>query len=228
MPNSYAGQFKDGVYMPLKLDSNHAVWHDQRDVVLDISGSTMLDTRNIKVDLVAGGITAGLYPNLERPHCTLAGVFGGGDAHLCPTTGNLGAICWQGISGSANVKVVVRAGYECQAQPGTPYTSFAKLSPGYDVQAITRYFQISRELKDAYPAEYNDKGKLWDLVKRAAGLLAPGLDMVPYGGLIKDAGILAGRVGDAITARARKGKAASSNAKTVSEAQLERLRKQRS
>jgi hypothetical protein len=76
-------------------------------------------------------------------------------------------------------------------QPGTSLVSFAKVSPPYDPVAITEYYRLSRELKDAYPAEYNDLGKLWDVVKKAASFVSPVVKLLPGGDAVT-------RVGSAI------------------------------
>jgi hypothetical protein len=48
--------------------------------------------------------------------------------------------------------------------------------------ALDAYYAISRELKDAYPADYNDLGKIWDVIKKAAVNTLPLLRHVPYVG----------------------------------------------
>lgn len=38
---------------------------------------------------------------------------------------------------------------------------------------MATYFRISRELKDGYPADYNDLGKILDVIKGAAKFVLP-------------------------------------------------------
>lgn len=52
--------------------------------------------------------------------------------------------------------------------PGTTLASFQRTSPVYDAMALAAYFSISRELKDAYPAEYNDLGKILGTIANVA------------------------------------------------------------
>lgn len=66
-----------------------------------------------------------------------------------------------------------RGGWEYQVAPSTTLVSFAKTSPVYDPQALATYFKISRELKDGYPADYNDLGKILDVIKGAAKTVLP-------------------------------------------------------
>lgn len=221
MPNSYSGQFRDGLYVPLKLDSNHAAWHDRRDLVMDESSTTPVDTRTKNLPSSASEIFTGLSPGLESAWMDTTGHFKG-DLNFLPSSPLASAVCFTGISKDATVRLVIRSGFEFQPQPGSPYSTFVKQSPGYDRLALDQYFMISRHLKDAYPAEYNDQGKLWDVIKRAASLASPFLGMLPYGSLIREAGVVAGKVGDAIAARAAAGKKASAKRAVLSATDLER------
>lgn len=71
-----------------------------------------------------------------------------------------------------------RCGWEMQPLPGTNLVSFAKSSPPFDQRAISSYFAISRELKDAYPADYNDLGKILEVIKSAARVALPVASMI--------------------------------------------------
>jgi hypothetical protein len=77
------------------------------------------------------------------------------------------------MSYQSNLTLVFRAGYELQCQPTSTYSSYLRLSPPYDPIAINDYYAISRELKDAYPSDYNDWGKLWNVIKSAARTVIP-------------------------------------------------------
>jgi len=52
-------------------------------------------------------------------------------------------------------------------------TTFAKLSPVYDPLALQGYFAISREMRDAYPEEYNTFGALLGTIANAAATALP-------------------------------------------------------
>jgi hypothetical protein len=49
----------------------------------------------------------------------------------------------------------------------------------HDQVALDTYFAIARELKDAYPADYNDLGKIWDAISAASKKALPFLKKVP-------------------------------------------------
>ena len=195
MPNAYAGLALDGCYLPLKLDGSHAEWHDARDIVGDGSNwQTSSGTANLMVPMEAGITTIGPYA--PWPHMWYDEFVGAWrrDRHLLPMQANLATIALAGLSLQATVRIVYRVGVEVMAQPGTAMAPFMKMAPGFDAVAVDSYFRIARELKDAYPAEYNDSGKLWNVIKSVASKVAPVVlpFLGPVGPLVKAAaGVIA-------------------------------------
>lgn len=191
MPNSFSGLAKDGCYMPLRLDSNHARWHDVNDVVDDVTalvvGNDPAGWTDSMITIPRNSPVAndqGLYPASVTPHITDSGVVFG-TKYLLPCTSQIGSICISGITASATVRIVYRVGIEAQAQPGSAYSPFLKMSLGWDPVAVADYYAISRRLKDGYPSDYNDFGKLWSVIKGAAKAVAPALEGMPGHGIIK-------------------------------------------
>lgn len=86
--------------------------------------------------------------------------------------------CFQNMSTETRLVCYFRFGVEIQALPTSPFSPYLKLSPPYDPAAIEAYFRISRELKDAYPADYNDLGKLWSVIKQVARRVLPAVGML--------------------------------------------------
>jgi hypothetical protein len=198
MPNAYFGQAKEGVYMPLKLSSGHSDWHSQRDVVYDASSLARAgDTDTLIVPgLEAAGIPmvtgAAGYPwygmdNLAFDWSGIASTAGtwAGDLHCALCNSGVGGICFQNVSVNAGLTFYFRYGFEVQCQPTSPFASWLSVSPLYDPAALRDYFRIVRELKDAYPVEFNDLGRLWEVIKSAAGALA---DVSGFGGLLRPIG----------------------------------------
>jgi len=176
MPNAYVGQARDGVYMPLKLDSNHAVWHTKADLVYDGSGYETFGTNawldpTIKLDK-AQAYAVGPYQEWGRPYSGSGATYFG-FPHLLPCTSITGAIVFKGLDMKSSLLLQYRMGFECACAPGTTFSPFLKLAPAWDPAAVNTYFAIARELKDAYPADYNDLGKLWDVIKGAARVVLP-------------------------------------------------------
>lgn len=224
MPNAYAGMALDGCYLPLKLDASHAEWHDQQDFVADISnwaGSGATLDYN-----VSGGVTT-IGPYAPWLQATFADGLWSNPKHLMPLQSNLATIAFAGLSLNATIRVVYRVGIEAMAQPGTSMAPFMKMAPGFDALAVDTYFRIARELKDAYPAEYNDWGKLWNVIKSVASKVAPvALPLMgPFGPVVKAAaGAVAPMIDKAIEKREKR-KEAATPVPTSSAADVSRTQK---
>lgn len=224
MPNAYAGLALDGCYMPLKLDASHAEWHDQSDYVMEISSwqaARSLDTgaETLTIPQASGSNAVGPYAPWAQCYLDSLVSFQG-QPHYLPMQSNLGTIALAGLSLDATVRVVYRVGIEAMAQPGTGYAPFMKTAPGFDAVAVDTYFRIARELKDAYPAEYNDFGKLWTVIKSVASKVAPFVlpFMGPAGPIVKGvAGLVGGAIDKAIERKKAKSSAAPGRTMTAAE-----------
>jgi hypothetical protein len=115
-------------------------------------------------------------------------------SELCNDT--IGAICFKNLDVTTRLSIVYRVGYEVQVQPGTMLTPLQKLSPPNDDQAISSYFAIARELKDAHPADFNDLGKIWDVISSVGRSVLPTLS--PFMGPVGPAAGVALALGDRI------------------------------
>lgn len=196
MPNAYTGEARDGVYLPLKLDSNHAKWHDENDWSISLAGTGVVGASSQRVFPYYGVGSAQV-----RADPSGVGEITG-ESHLLSCTGNAGRVSFRGLNHNAKITVVIRAGFEAQTQPGSAYTSFQKLCCEHDLAAEIAYFQIARQLKDAYPVEYNDLGKLWDVIRGVAKAANPFVRAIPiYGPMISSAGKMLGGVVDRAVAR---------------------------
>jgi hypothetical protein len=205
MPNAYSGRAKDGVYMPLKLESNHSRWHDEMDLRFD--GSLWATNGNsLVISTAATGEDAMPYAGVMTAYLNESEQLAPWRAenHLLPCNDVVGGICFVGLSESATLSLTLRMGFEVRCHPGSPFSSFLKVSPAYDRMAIENYYLIARQLKDAYPVEYNDLGKLWDLIKGAARVISPVLSLVPGGAAIRGAGQVLGKIGDAAFSSSKK------------------------
>jgi len=204
MPNSYQGEARDGLYMPMKLDSNHVRWHTESDRRLDASG--WATGANVNLTIPMANLGTYPWPTLSNPAFYDAVSHGWSGTYVTMKMCNdlVGGIYIRGLDKAATLMLTMRQGYEVRCIPGSAFTSFLKVSPEHDMAAITNYYKISRQLKDAYPVEYNDLGKLWDLIKGAASVVSPMLSLIPGGGLIRGAGTVAGKIGDALFSKSKK------------------------
>jgi hypothetical protein len=93
-----------------------------------------------------------------------------------------------------------------QVSPSSTLSPQLKLSPPYDPVALTTYFSVVRELKDAYPADYNTTGKLWGVLKQALNSLDPVISVMPGNKVIKPLVTAGVQAGDVLVARRKKRK----------------------
>jgi len=233
MPNAYFGRSRDGAYVPLKLTRTHQEWHSAADWTFQLCsgtriapGATSYCPGTVVPADAASATTGGFYPFLTF-----------NDLHVNTGDGNLygdvtSEFCndvWADISTrnlapTTSLSLFFRMGFECQVYPGTTLAPQMKLSPPYDPQALDAYFQVARELKDAYPADYNDLGKIWDVISSAAKAVLPVVAAIPGFGPIASAvggGVVS--AGDAIRSAVSKA-SEPARGSTASAAQIETAR----
>lgn len=122
-------------------------------------------------------VTEGVPPNLL------------GDIVYKPQNGIWGGISARNLSIQTRYTMYFRIGVEARVHPGTLLCSQQRMSPLYDHVALTAYHRINRELKDAYPVDFNDLGKLWDVIKGAARVVLPVIGgMGPVGAAVSAGG----------------------------------------
>jgi hypothetical protein len=106
-----------------------------------------------------------------------------------------------------------------QVSPASTLAPQLKLSPPYDKRALDTYFAVARELKDGYPADYNDLGKIWDALSGALKQIGPALSVIPGWGPVASTAITGVTgVGDFVR-RSRASRRASAQSATRSAAQ---------
>lgn len=92
---------------------------------------------------------------------------------LPPIAEMVGSICFRNLAVTTGLQCYFRLGIEAQTKLSSSYTPYLKVAPAFDRLAVDNYFRISRELKDAYPSEFNDLGKLWEVIKSAMRVALP-------------------------------------------------------
>lgn len=182
MPNAYFNQSKYGCYMPLKLTKTCQQW---KSVGRDRSFVAGASTPFTCVDNSALMPTGATSAANRFPYYDLYGVSGENGVILGDTTldfGNetIGQISAQNLSVQSSFTFHFRMGIEVQVLPASPLSPYLRLSPPRDKTAIATYFAIARELKDGYPVDFNDLGKLWDVISGALTTVAPLISLVPH------------------------------------------------
>lgn len=228
MPNAYFGEAKDGVYMPLKLEPNHVKYRGNADRWGDGIGFSYTGSG------VSWPVAAGVPPSPGWPYSsgyetpvywnTTTSTI---DGSQIPGFGNdnVGGICFQNLSVNAGLTVVIRYGCEVMCNPGSIWAPYLRLAPPSDEKALSTYYAIARELKDAYPADFNDWEKLWGTIKRAASAVSPFLSYLgPAGNAIRSGGEAIGKVVDAVTGAVLKKPSPELAKDSPPAAQLERAR----
>lgn len=199
MPNAYFNQSKHGAYLPLKLTQTCQEWKSNADSMCIVGYNTANDPDQ------SGNAFQNGYAYLTGPD---------GDAWpfiIDPATVTYQAsspfptnavtqltspLCndvWGHISArnlapTTSLSMFIRVGYELQVSPTSLLSPHQKLSPQHDPKALASYFAIARELKDAYPEDYNGLGKIIGTIGDIAKFISPALGLVPgVGGLLKKA-----------------------------------------
>lgn len=218
MPNAYFNQSKEGAYVPLKLTDSCQKWSTESD---DVGFGLMTDIADHDVFGVLRSTpytTQDQYPhhqmdatnNLDPIYVSYSsGVMTGahGQSTSRMLNGTFAHICARNLDPVTSFSFFVRVGIEMQISPSSVLAPQMKLSPPYDPLALDTYFRIARELKDAYPVDYNDLGKLWDVISGAAKTVLPMMrNMGPTGQLVSTVGDTVVRVGDKIRSKKKKGK----------------------
>jgi len=202
MPNSYFGKSREGAYIPLKLTRTHQTWHSHRDLTLQATSATMTsyDTPvggKLHLSSNTSDESTGLYPFLSMNDCHQY-IDTGGSAYVEGSltsdfcNENWADFSFRNMAVTTSLSMFFRFGFEVQVPPTSNMAPHLHLSPQCDEQAIRAYFAISRELKDAYPAEYNDLGKIWNVISSVAKAIAPALSFIPGVGPLLSAGVTMG------------------------------------
>lgn len=186
MPGAYVGPSKDGAYVPLKLTKTSQAWHGWEEVGYLATEDT--STTNFYNSLaITNAATPTNFPfyGLNSFGTNVASNNPMGDRCILPSNETAASISFQNVSVNTRFLFYFRIGYEIQVLPGSLYTPEQRLSPEYDPAAIAAYFEVSRSLKDAYPASYNSKGKLWGVISSLLSSSSPFLKAIPgYGPII--------------------------------------------
>jgi len=231
MPNAYFNQSKHGAYMPLKLTHTCQTWKSPDKDITRIQGASAVSVGgSVRLPgLGAGAAATWPYYDVEQAQADSSNADPiQGDGVLDWGNSTYGAICARNLSVATSFTFYVRVGVEIQCGPESPLSPYLRLSPPHDPLALKMYYAIARELKDAYPADYNDLGKLWPLIRGAAKLVAPILMGIPHpiaqivGAGIMPAAEVVTRGGEAIEKAIRRKKG------NPSAADLERARESRS
>lgn len=181
-PNAYFGRSKDGAYVPLKLTETCQDWVSESDVVTSGFVASGVPTGQVTLDSTVNPIPYYPHYTLEPARIVVAAHIpqsAHGERTSPMLNGTFAHICARNLGLSTSFAFFVRCGIEMQVTPSSVLSPQLKLAPPQDPLAIDTYFAIARELKDAYPAEYNDLGLIWDAISPVARKVSKVLKAVP-------------------------------------------------
>jgi len=185
MPNSYFSRSKDGAYVPLKLTDTCQDWVSDCDAITPLALNQELTTPNTAFVTISPSWDATTtYPFVDLHALTVStpGHSMAGDRTSCFLNDNWAHICARNLAVTTSYSFFIRLGLEMQVSPNSSLAPQLKLSPPHDALALDTYFAVARELKDAYPADYNSLGKIWDVISAAMKLVSPALTALPVYG----------------------------------------------
>lgn len=207
MPGAYFNQSKFGAYVPLKLTKTCQEWTGQRDIVTVGFNAQENDFSYLLPK-------SGAY---SWPHWDVLTLAARTDVQhgiensmaTSPFLNELVAhICAKNLAVTTSFSFFFRYGIEYRVMPDSTMSPQLKLAPRYDAMALDMYYAVSRELKDAFPSDYNDLGKLWTVI---SGVVR---DVTPYisklgriGGLASGVATSVVDLGDAIYKKRQKQRA---------------------
>lgn len=153
---AYSGKAREGFYQPLKLDKFDFIHSEDTCIYMNVSASFVSDG-------MSTSMTSGNYPIFSNA----ADVGTTTLTALPKPSSNVIGISWiEGTAGNPQVSLRVRVRQVIEAIPrlGTTYAPMAESPLPPDELAYRMVAEISGRMKDAYPASYNDLGKLKDTI----------------------------------------------------------------
>lgn len=180
MPNAYFNRSRDGAYVPLKLTDTCQHWSSMADAIAPLHPTA---ATRYSVLMPTGPSHDWPFWTMDTASSAAAPVDSMNTYCTSPLlNATVAHISARNLAVTTKFTFYVRCGIEMQVSPSSALAPQLKLSPPYDNVALDSYFMLARELKDAFPANYNDLGKIWDAINVAASAVLPYLKQLgPYG-----------------------------------------------
>lgn len=178
--SAYTSKAREGAYLPLRI--NKFKWMDFNDTCLMMNVPQSMFFTNPRWQ-------APLTQNVTFPyHENRTTVTQIADIPATPKLcgSNFGMVHMAGLAANTAVRVRVRQVVEIVAPPSTTYAPLLEAPLPPDDHAMLMYQEVSARMADAYPASYNDLGKLFGTIKKVASsvmpYVAPALDIAQKAG----------------------------------------------
>lgn len=86
---------------------------------------------------------------------------------------NTGVVLFRGLALDASVTLRVVDVIQQMPASTSIYRPFVKPAPLFEPKALDLYFRVAEATPNAYPANFNSWGKIWDVIKRVAREVMP-------------------------------------------------------
>jgi hypothetical protein len=185
MPNAYLSNAREGFYAPSKLSEEAFRWKSSNDLVTHfttlwsqaqpvVNALPGLSSSVASFTPVVPGTNAQSFPyGLTSTTISGATIAGPQQAVHRRCDNNVVHVSVRNLDLTASFTFYLRMGLEMRVLPASSLSSLQRFPPSQDIQAMEAYFAVSRELKDGYPSDFNDLGKI---LKDIGGVL---MDVMP-------------------------------------------------
>lgn len=178
LPRAYQANLREGLYMPLKLSSTCQHWNSFREsCMLADESAFIIDAAGWQ--LQPAGVVPWPFGGITPPVRSAVNNDVTGAVMAAFMGDNWGHIALSGIDPASAVVFKFRTILEMKVQASSVYAPHMKPAAHPDHLAIDNYFAILRGMPDAYPADYNDAGKIMSVIGRAIRVVSPYLKFVP-------------------------------------------------
>lgn len=175
--NGYTGSARDGLYIPLKLESPSRFINVDKKYIL-VGNTTVMETKRGVYEKRMGQWAKstgwpyyGLYD--QTTDGTSDPIFLMG----CKECGSsVSDTIIKGLDPKASLRLYLRVGVEYIPEIDSDTACFARMSPLPDELAVKMYQEIVCRMKDAFPRDFNDKSKLLEVINSLAKRLVPAID----------------------------------------------------
>lgn len=175
VPGAYLGEAKDGVYVPFRLESFR--WGKPNNLFLPLYTA---DATSMNLGLgTFTGAPLPVGPSVPDWPYGLTGMSqtNYGDGNIFEETEDcMSHVVFRNLNPAANIRITFRVGIEYIVPPATVLSPNMRLPPLYDPAALNAYKIVSSQLKQGYPAEYNDWQKILGVISNIAKTVLP---MIP-------------------------------------------------
>lgn len=189
MPRSYQSNVRTGLYMPLKLTNTSQHWHSARELVGLCAKPNFSGPPRFYWQLPNAQSPSWPFEDLSSTYSNIINSTVDGGLTSSFLGDHYGLIHVNNVDKSSNVVLKLKLCLELQVNANSLFTAYLKPPSPVDSLALGSYFRIARELPDAYPAAYNDNGKILGIIADVIDTVAPALSVIPgYGPFIGMAG----------------------------------------